>query len=79
MRNDTTFAAKRPKVCLACGRVKVMFPAIICKVCVDTDRGRRAVAKFKRSAIKPRAAHKSGKDGSVRTISGGLPSLGKRR
>jgi hypothetical protein len=79
MRNDTKFAAKRPKVCLACRRAKVTFPAIICRNCVDTDCGREAVAKFRRSAIKPRAAHKGGKGGSVRTVAGGLPSLGKSR
>lgn len=66
--------AKRPKSCLACRRAKVVFPAIICVSCVDTERGLKAVAKFRRSSVvKPK------KRGSIWAVSGGLPSLGKRR
>ncbi len=65
---------KRPKFCLAGCRAKVTFPAIICKKCVDTERGEKAVAKFRRnSVLKPKKA------GSIWAVSGGLPSLGKRR
>jgi hypothetical protein len=73
MSKSTVSFAKRPKLCLACGRGRVTFPAVICMKCVDTERGRKAVAKFRRSALK------RSKGGSIRAVSGGLPSLGKRR
>jgi hypothetical protein len=34
--------AKRPKLCVACGRGEIQFPAIICLI-VDTERARKVL------------------------------------
>jgi hypothetical protein len=64
------FAIRKPEFCLACNRVRVTYPSVVCRECVDTDAGRKAMRRY-------RKARWSG--GSVRAVSGGLPSLGKRR
>jgi hypothetical protein len=57
--------------CQLCESAEVMYPAIfLCETCYDTLAGRKIREWYLRD-LNAR--------GSVRTVSGGLPSLGKRR
>lgn len=60
----------QPKHCLACGYMPVKFPAVLCPHCAGTPQGFKAIKRYRKTR-RPR--------GSVRAVSGGLPSLGRRR
>lgn len=62
----------KPQVCLVCKQVKVIWPGVVCSGCVNTPEAMRAMRNFRCKYMK------RGKR-SVRTVSGGLPTLGKRR
>jgi hypothetical protein len=71
-KREASKSVEKPKVCLVCKQVKVTWPGVVCSGCVDKPEARRAMRNFRRRYLE-RA------EGNVRTVSGGLPSLGKRR
>jgi hypothetical protein len=59
----------RPE-CLLCGETGVTYPELLCPICINSLSGNKMIQFYRRHHLAR---------GSVRPVSGGLPSLGKRR
>jgi hypothetical protein len=70
LNTEEEIATEHPTMCLVCKQIAVTYPAVVCRKCVGTPAAAKAMRRYRRSR-RPK--------GSVRTVTGGLPSLGGRR